>query len=324
MGILAKWKKGRGSRGDFSSKVLTSSRTMARPNRREAIDGGKPLPIIDCVLWGGLLAVSGYLLLFSPFLTVSRVDISGLSKLGDSDVRATVVGELSGKYLGIWPKDNFFAVRPAMLSSLLTDRYPLFREVSVTRRFPDTLLIETKERARIVLWRGVGEQGLMLSEDGRLFRNDRAFSDEHASYRVSITDLSARPAVEGERVADERLVPFVSAIGDEVSSRLGFSVGNEYSVASRFAGELRMMTSEGWELYASTELPIASTLDALALLFEKELPLEKRSGLRYIDMRIENRVYYAFKDAPAEEPAIESSELSDKKEVVDDEKKKKK
>jgi hypothetical protein len=61
-----------------------------------------------------------------------------------------------------------------------------------------------------------------------------------------------------------------------------------------------MTTSEGWELYVSTELPIASTLDALSLLFEKELPPEKRAGLRYIDMRIENRVYYAFKDAPAE------------------------
>lgn len=297
---------------------------MARPNRREAIDGRKPLPIVDFVLWGSLLAVSGYLLLFSPFLTVSRVDISGLSELDDSDVRAAVMSELSGKHLGIWPKDNFFAVRPAKLSGLLTGQYPLLREVLVTRRFPETLLIEVKEREHIVLWHRAGEQGLMLGEDGRLFQNDQVFSEANAPYVVSITDLSAQPAAEGQRVADERLVPFVSSIGEEIARRLGLSVGNEYSIVSRFAGELRMTTGEGWELYMSTERPLAATLDALALLFEKELSPEKRSGLRYIDMRIENRVYYAFKDAPAEEPAIESSESSDKKEVVDDEKKKKK
>jgi cell division septal protein FtsQ len=323
MSILTKWKKTRGTKSDFSSKVFSSSRAMARPNRRETIDGEKPLPIVDLVLWGILLGVSLYLLLFSPFLTVSRVEIAGLSKLGDQEVRRMITDELSGKYLGIWPKDNFFAVRSAKLSEQLASRYPLFRSVSVTRRFPDTLLVETKERERIVLWRGAGGQDLMLGEDGRLFRNDQALSEENAQYVVSITDLSSQPAAEGQLVADERLVPFVSAIGDEISRRLGLSIGSEYSVTSRFAGELRMMTGEGWELYASTEMPMASTIDALALLFEKELPAEKRAGLKYIDMRIENRVYYAFKDAPAEEPAIQASESSDKK-VVDEEKKKKK
>lgn len=323
MAILMKWrKKGRAQKDDFSSKVLSSSRSMARPNRREAIDGEKPLIGIDIAVWSVLLGVSGYLLFFSPFLSVDKVEISGLDNVSDAAVRDTVSEALSGKRLFIWPKDNFFAVRPGDLARSLSERYPLFREVSVTRRFPDGLSVEAQERGRIVLWHTGGSDSLMLAEDGSLVRSSRASDEENAPYLVSITDLSSQPADEGDRVADERMVPFVSSIGAAIDERFGMSVRNEYAVASRFAGELRMTTSEGWELFVSTELPVATTLDTLALLFERELPREKRDALRYVDLRIENRVYYAFRNAP--EQSAQSPEASDEKKPADDEKKKKK
>lgn len=309
MAILTKWKKGRLGRRDLSSKMLPASRAMARPNRRESIEGDRPLPVVDIAVWTILFGVSGYLLLFSPFLSINQVEISGLGKADEASVHATVSEALSGKRFFIWPKENFFAVRPSGLAADLAVRYPIFREVSVTRRFPQTLLIEAKERERIVLWRSGNTGELIVGEDGRLFQNSRVADEENAPYRVSITDLSAQSAVAGERIADERLVPFVSAIGEAISGRFGMTVGSEYAVASRSSGELRMTTSEGWELYVSTELPIATTLDTLALLFDKELPAEKRATLRYVDLRIENRVYYTFKDASGEVVSTETQPI---------------
>jgi cell division septal protein FtsQ len=323
MNIFTKWKKKRGSGRDLSGKIFSSSRKMDRPNRRETIVEKSQSHVLAIVLWAVFFLVCGYVLLFSQFLAIGKIEIVGTDRISKSDVQGLVEDELSGKHFFLWPRNDFFAVRPKEIEEILTERYPLIRTISVKRIFPDRLYVDIIERKHIVLWHSEGRV-LMADEDGKVFHNDQALAEENVPYVLSVTDMSAQPTEEGQWVADQSCMSFVETIASALKERLGLDVGTEYSVASRFSGELRMTTSEGWELSVNTELPIETTLDTLALLFEKELPAEKRSGLKYIDLRVENRVYYAFKDAPVEEPAIQTAESSDKKKTTGDEKKKKK
>jgi len=54
---------------------------------------------------------------------------------------------------------------------------------------------------------------------------------------------------------------------------------------------LDIKTAEGWEIYFDLSSDVNFALTKLGLLLEKEIPLEKRGDLSYIDLRF-SKVYY--------------------------------
>jgi hypothetical protein len=66
--------------------------------------------------------------------------------------------------------------------------------------------------------------------------------------------------------------------------------------ASRFADAIRMRTTDGWELFLSTHLAPEVSLNALGLLLDGPIPKERMKDLQYIDLRIENRIFYRYQD----------------------------
>jgi hypothetical protein len=221
----------------------------------------------------------------------------------------------------------------------LLGEYPLFASVSVTRVFPDGVRVEVTERKKIILWcsgesvlgvsgaAAAGGSCYLIDEEGRAKDGARAMLPENMPYALSITDLSGKPVTAGEKVFDPQYGAFVVRMNELFPERLGFALEPQYTTVSRFADEVRARTSEGWEVYIGSEIPLESSLNALKLLFEKELPQEKRAKLAYIDLRAENRAYYAFREgenpenpesvvppaAPAEEKKAEAETKKKKK-----------
>ena len=80
-------------------------------------------------------------------------------------------------------------------------------------------------------------------------------------------------------------------------------------LVSRFADELRVKTKGGWQIYFGTRIPLEASLEALQLLFEKELPEERHGDLEYIDLRTENRVFYRYKEGIEEARVMEQASI---------------
>jgi hypothetical protein len=192
------------------------------------------------------------------------------------------------------------------------------------------------ETKKIILWCSGGfvqnapKQTLrtrivFIDEEGKAQDSGRALLSENIPYVVFITDRSGTSAARGEKVFDPSYGAFVVRINEMFPEQLGIELEPQYATVSRFANEVRVRTSEGWEAYVSTEIPIDSSLNALKLLFEKELPQELRAKLAYIDLRVENRVYYAFREGEdAENPSDVSSPVPAEEKKTETESKKKK
>ncbi|MFZ2299568.1 MAG: FtsQ-type POTRA domain-containing protein [Candidatus Moraniibacteriota bacterium] len=274
-------------------------------------------------LWVLLAGTLVYIGFFSTFFLIGEPRIMGVSKIPEQMLLASVEQQLSGKYLGIVPKRGFFTVRPRAIEERLRLEYPLLASLDVTRIFPDGMRITAVERTKILLWCS-GDQCSLIDEEGRAHDGSRALSPENMPHVLLVTDMSGKPVTLGDKVLDRQYGAFVIRMSELFPERLGLAIESRYMTDSRFADEVRVKTQEGWEAYFGTDIPIGSSLDALALLLDKELPKEKRAMLAYIDLRAENRLYYAFREASGSETgAVISSDASVPEKKADEPKKKK-
>ncbi len=309
-----------------SSKNKTRFLRTALPKRREGRvvkkeDTQRSGTLVGVLfLWLLFLATLCYVLFFSVFFLVGVPEIRGTERISQTAFLASVENQLTGKYLGMFPKRNFFLIRPRALESFLRAEYPLLSSITVTRVFPDGLSLSVTEKERILLWclKQFAETGeemaasenscFLIDETGRARDGKRALLEENTTVTLFITDMSARAVMEGERVLDPSYGDFVIHIHRLFEDQVGIAIGAEYTTVSRFANEVRAKTSEGWEVYFNTEIPLTASLNTLTLLLEKELLPEKRSRLSYVDLRTENRVYYALRE---ESGVVESEVISD-------------
>lgn len=218
-----------------------------------------------------------------------------MSEVSQERLRGFIDGQLSKKYFRIFSRNNFFLVQPRDLEERLRLEYPLLASVSVTRIFPNSLSVEVSEREKIILWNS-SDESYLIDGEGVARNSAQALLPENAPYVFFITDMSNKKVTSGEKVFDTSYGVFAIRINELFSQQLGLTLESRYTTASRFADELRAKTNEGWEVYFGTTIPIESSLSTLKLLFEKELPQERRAHLAYIDLRAENRAYYAFRE----------------------------
>lgn len=252
-------------------------------------------------LWGIFFVTLLYVTFFSHYIRIEHINVSKTERISSDEVMAYIEQELSGKYLGILPKDGFFVVRTSTFRDRIATTFPLFREVSMRRVFPDTLDIQIIERPNIVQWCS-GGQCFLLDESGTVLTNENIFNEQNREFVVTVTDMSRQPVSSGQKIFEWDFASFVMSLDPVFWERFGIQTEPSYMTASRFADDIRLMTTEGWEVYLNTRVPIETSIGALGLLFEKELSLpEERAKLRYIDLRTENRVHYTFRDASESE-----------------------
>ncbi|NTW46374.1 MAG: FtsQ-type POTRA domain-containing protein [Candidatus Moranbacteria bacterium] len=246
------------------------------------------------LLWVVFGTTAVYTLFFSEFHRVGSVEVSGASEVSVSGIEDFVRGDLSGRILGIFPRDNFFLVSGRRLSDDLRREYPTLATVSVTKRFPDTVAISVTERDRILLWCSAGPC-FLIGDDGVAADAGNAERPENDTYVLRVVDTGARPIEVGEPVLRPETVRTLLSLERGLRERGGISFSPVLASPSRVSGEVRFQTTEGWELLSGLDMDPEKTVASLRLVLDREIPSERRASLRYVDLRTENRVFFAYR-----------------------------
>lgn len=309
----------RRERGVFKPKTLSERKKITRKERLDSPGGFFSGPyVLVLFLWSLFLGTSVYMVLFSPYLALGESQREGLERIDETLFQNTVETILSQRYLGSISRNRFFLVRPEDLERRLREQYPLARNITVRRIFPDALHISVEERDSLLLWCSAGICAHVL-EDGSVIPVTDVYQEEaNASRTIFLKDESGQPFRQGEQVFDSEYALFPGQVRQALLEQFGIEIENEMTLTSRFANELRVKTQEGWEIYFGTQLPLEKSLSTLQLVLEKEIPTERRSQLAYIDLRIENRVFYRYQDG------VENPQVAPVEEVKTEKKKEKK
>lgn len=255
------------------------------------------------------LGVVLYAVFFSPFLMVEEISLNGIRKLDYSAVSSDAESVYGGKYLGILPKRSFLIFPKKAIENKLKNDFKRISEVEIKKSFPTKVSITIFERESLLLWCDISGECFIVDENGYAYQNVKPDSKEVLENDlVRIFSQENRQVIEGEKILDEEKVKFLLEAKDIIRAGASIDSADEAHVKSRIAEEVVLKSSEGWDIYVSTSFPLEKSAKMLGLFLQKQITQEDRAKLGYVDLRVENRIYYKLNSPDGEEEGEEGGE----------------
>ena len=237
-----------------------------------------------------------YVLFFSPFLEIKKVDLEGIVELNYDDVYGKIGEILNKKDFRFISRSNLILLPSDRIKVQLQNDFKKISGVEIKKIFPDSVIVKIIERKALLMWCSAGPC-YIVDENGYAYTWADFESEEvKQNNLLSIVDNSGKSFPAGEKILDEDYIKFVISLKDELEKETEIKITNEYHTDSKMAEEVRVKTEEGWEIFFSTALPMEDSIQTLKTFLEKEMADKDKSKLEYVDLRAENKVYYKFKN----------------------------
>jgi cell division septal protein FtsQ len=273
------------------------------------------------------LGVVIYLLFFSGYLAVVDIRVNGQENIGADEIKKEITGQLEGKYGEIVSKNNLLLVKPGAWENILKEKFKKIEQVEIKRKFPSGLDVNISER-KLALIFCVKEKCFILDDRGEVFEEIGRESAEFQNSDLPVLrDTSDREIVFNEKAIDPSRISFINNIKNKLKNELDIGLERELNTPNRISGDIRAVTSEGWNIFFGADVEAQKEVDMLKAVLGEKIPRETRGNLEYIDLRVENKVFYKFKEGAQEEMKPEEEKKAEEQPKVEgssDKKKKKK
>jgi len=237
-----------------------------------------------------------YAVFFSQFLAVEKVSLVGVEKLDFSAVSKAAENAYVGKYFGFIPKNNFLLFPKKAIEKKLKNEFKRIGEIKINKRFPQSVEIKVTEREALLLWCDNSGECFIVDENGYAYQSVSMDSKEVLENDlVKISSQEDRKVFEGEKIISKEKTEFLLGVKNIIRDKSSVEFTGEARVKSRVAEEVILESSEGWEIYASTAFPLEKAVKMLGLFLQKQITQQDRANLEYVDLRVENRIYYKLK-----------------------------
>lgn len=224
------------------------------------------------------LIVLVYIFLFSSLFKIQVVEIFGNKEVSSEEI-----------------KDNFnygniFLTTENKVRDNLIKKIPKISDLEISKNLINRsvkLTIEERERLGIACHvKEETENCFYIDNQGVIFEDAPQTS---GSLILLIKDYSQREFYLGKKIFEQRIVDFISRARQDLSSEIGL-IALDFNVLSFPSKDLKVMTSEGWYIIFDLEGDIKNQLLSLKAALEEKI--QERENLEYVDLRIENRIYY--------------------------------
>jgi len=265
------------------SKIIEKTpASYAKNSRRQ-----KAQRVIYAVLAAVIAVIAIYIFFFSGTFQVKRIIVVGTENISDERIE-TIINEVGeGTYWGFLPRNNliFFGVDRA--ETELMSEIAQIRSVDFKRQFPDILKVYIEERDPVIIWE-TNSRRYYLDVDGVVSKNIE--SDEALNLPV-IKDSANKEVVPKEQIVSEKFVTFMTELVGSFNEETGLGI-SELVTPSPLSREIHVKTNDGWMIYFTSARTLESQYKKLLLILNKEIPESEQKNLEYIDLRIQDKIYY--------------------------------
>lgn len=249
-----------------------------------------------------------YLVYAPNFLTIKNIYIQGANGEAAESIKQSVNDYLSSR--SFLPQSNLLLISKKGLADYLISKNPLVKKIiSVKKDFPSSLNVEIDERFDKFLLKNV-QRIYIISNDGLITKqisldglNATATAD---SALIGINSNEDKIYLEGQRVGDAGYFENLSEIVNKAQSELQNPITG--IILENFERpDLEARTQSGFVIKFDINSDLQKTFWQLKLLL-KEVGEARMNGVKYIDIRIKDRGYICYKDAPcAREQTIQTA-----------------
>jgi cell division septal protein FtsQ len=244
----------------------------------------------------GTLGAAGAFLSHMDVWTIDTVHVSGTEKLEAKKIKRAVERQLTGRYLGMFARQNALIYPAGTMRRSLKKAYPRMRDISFSLDGLNALRATIRERrafATLCLPRDAkGESAPCLLTD----KNGFAFATTSSSTAETRLFIFDREATSTDMGARYRTKDFSNL--RRLVNRLEVVDLAADTIEPRSHRDYRVMLRHGGYLRVNLEQNVRETLRNLRTVLENDkLKLATRAEgntFRYIDLRFGDRVFYKY------------------------------
>lgn len=228
-----------------------------------------------------------WLLFFTDIFTVQAITVVDARPYTGAAVRE-FLGDLDGK--------NIFLVIPETFEQRIAAQFPHVRTVYISRKLPGTIKVIVQEKTPSLLLLTGGDYFFVDSE-GIVYEEARLDTLPGVVLPiVKNTDArGAHPIILGAPAVERPFVDFVHSIQEQLPPLLNFRVA-EIRIPSLSAREVTFVLENNWLIRFDISRSAEQQLSVLKRLLETSMTDEEHASLEYIDLRVQNRVYYRTRE----------------------------
>lgn len=224
-----------------------------------------------------------YVLFFSPIFKIKEILISGGGKISSEEIKNNLIC------------NNIFLTTTKSVKNQLLQKFPEILNLKINKNiFNKKLEINIQERESVGIFCKENPAFAKASAGTCFYFDKNGIAFENApntsgSLIDLIKDYSQKEFKIGDEVLSKELMDNILAIKNELFQKIGLKIAN-FDIDSYPVEELRVVTNESWYILFSLKRDIKSQLLALKVALDEKI--QNRASLQYVDLRIENRIYY--------------------------------
>ncbi len=276
-----------------------------------------------------IILILGYFLFYSDKFKIKTIAISGTRNIRSEDLRSIAEAQLKESRFLIFGQNNLFILNTKELEKKINEKYVL-DQLKISRELPDGLKIEVQEKVSAIIWvsnnryYNLDSNGIAISELVNLNQRvnqpagsekiKKSANSKNSQEKVvevnqpptqifdikidnqgigsfpSVSDESNQEVTLGQPVLAAEMISAILNLNKELPTKTNLTI-NGFKMPTPDSREVKVVTSEGWEIYLDTTKDLEMQLANLKLVLDQKIK-NNRQKLEYIDLRFGNRVYY--------------------------------
>jgi hypothetical protein len=101
----------------------------------------------------------------------------------------------------------------------------------------------------------------------------------------------------GDAVLGQNYIGYILGIREKLKSGLNLETEDTFETPNLISNDIRVKTKEGWEIYFNEDISLDKEMEMLKAVLANEINSDQRSNLEYIDLRIDNKVFYKLQNS---------------------------
>ncbi len=240
-------------------------------------------------------AVLVYALFFSSFLEITSIEVNGNDYIEESLILGKINPEISGKYLDIVKKNNLLLVRTRKIKKDIENEFKIIREIEIKREFPEKLVVSIIERKPKMVFCSA-DKCFILDENGEAYDNYSSNEENNENNFITLREENSKEINLGEIILEQKYMNYVLEIRQELFDQLAIEADNNFRAVSLISKDIRVRVKEGWEIYFNENINLEKEIEMLKVVLDNKIEKSQRTDLEYVDLRIDNKIYYKFRD----------------------------
>jgi cell division septal protein FtsQ len=230
-----------------------------------------------------------YLFGFSGVFKIKDITITNRTQIPDQDLINIVKVHLAKDYWLFLPRNSWPLVNKWAISQEILSKYPQAKKANIKIQLPKMSLAATIEpRVPVVLWCNETQEKCFLADDEGIIFQAASKEKTDNELPLIISKINNSNDDLGKKVYSAEDIRQIIRISQNLKEDLKISPENFTADDTSF---LVVNTKEGWEIYFDLDSNLDISLMKLKALLDQELPISKRQGLQYVDLRF-TKVYY--------------------------------